>query len=47
MAKLQPPKRRYAHLNLMKDIEEVLENPQEYEYEIENNINVRKKNIHT
>lgn len=30
MAKLQPPKRQYAHLNLMKDIEEVLENPQEY-----------------
>lgn len=31
----------------MKDIEEVLENSWEYEDEIENSINVRKKDIHT
>lgn len=43
MTKSQPPKRQYAHLSLMKDIEEVLENPQECEYEIEKSIKVIKK----
>lgn len=46
MAKLQPPKRWYVHLNLIREIEEVLENPQEYEHEIENNIKVREKDTY-
>lgn len=45
MTKFQPPKRQYAHLSLMKDIEEVLENPQECEYEVEKSIKVIKKKI--
>lgn len=43
MAKLQPPKRQYTHLNLMKDIEERLENPHEYEGEIEKEKSGKKK----
>lgn len=30
----------------MREIEEVLENPQEYEHEIENNIKVREKDTY-
>lgn len=42
MTKLQPPKGQYAHLSLIKDIKEVLENPQEREDEIEKSIKIRK-----